>query len=100
MAGGKRQRVPGGRRRKPQDGTMATEAVLSLYADEFCAWVGGNANYERLESVAGEDRICASLVSRAIPLALRALGIVEAILAGKQPASLMLKDLMAPSSVE
>jgi hypothetical protein len=62
--------------------------------------MGGNANYECLESIAGEESICAPLVSRAIPLALRAPGIVEAILAGKQPASLMLKDLMAPSSVE
>ncbi len=79
---------------------MATEAVLSLYADDFCGWVGWTANYECLSSIAGEDGICASFISRAIRLALRAQGIVEAIVAGKQPASLMLKDLMAPSSVE
>ncbi|MEF8717539.1 MAG: hypothetical protein V5B35_03755 [Candidatus Accumulibacter necessarius] len=75
---------------------MATEAVLRLDADDFCAWVRGNANYEWLESIAGEERTCASFVSWAIPLALRALGIV----AGKQPASLMLKDLLVPFPVE
>ena len=39
-------------------------------------------------------------MSRLMRLALLALDIVEAILAGKQPANLTLKDLMAPFPVE
>ena len=39
-------------------------------------------------------------MSRVARLALLASDIVEAILAGKQPASLTLKDLMAPFPVE
>ena len=74
---------------------MATEAALSLNAEGFCAWVGGNANYECLESIAGEARICGSCVSWAIRLALRAPDIVEGILAPKEPASLTLKDQVA-----
>jgi hypothetical protein len=46
------------------------------------------------------EKIGSSFVSRVVRLALLAPDIVEAILAGKQPASLTLKDLMAPFPVE
>ena len=68
---------------------------MSLGAENFCAGVGGNANYECMESIAGEQRICAFFVRWAIPLALRAPDIVEGILAGKQRAWLTLKEQVA-----
>ena len=59
-----------------------------------------NGTYGCLEEIARAEKIGASFVSRIIRLALLAPDIVEAILAGKQPASLTLKDLMAPFPVE
>jgi hypothetical protein len=59
-----------------------------------------NGTYGCLEEIARAEKIGASFVSRIIQLALLAPDIVEAILAGKQPASLTLKDLMAPFPVE
>lgn len=55
-----------------------------------------NGTYGCLEEIAKAEKIGASLVSRIIRLALLAPDILEAILAGKQPADLTLKDLMAP----
>jgi hypothetical protein len=59
-----------------------------------------NGTYGCLEEIARAEKIGASFVSRVVRLALLAPDIVEAILAGKQPASLTLKDLMAPFPVE
>ena len=59
-----------------------------------------NGTYGGLDEIAKAERIGPSFVSRVIRLALLAPDIVEAILAGKQPASLTLKDLMAPFPVE
>ena len=59
-----------------------------------------NGTYACLEDIARAEKINASFVSRVIRLALLAPDIVEAILAGKQSASLTLKDLMAPFPVE
>ncbi len=59
-----------------------------------------NGTYGCLEDIAKAEKIGASFLSRIIRLALLAPDIVEAILAGKQPANLTLKDLMAPFPVE
>ena len=59
-----------------------------------------NGTYGCLDEIAKAEKIGPSFVSRVIRLALLAPDIVEAILAGKQPASLTLKDLMHPFPVE
>ena len=59
-----------------------------------------NGTYGCLEEIARAEKIGSSFVSRVVRLALLAPDIVEAILAGKQPADLTLKDLMAPFPVE
>ena len=59
-----------------------------------------NGTYGCLEEIARAEKICGSFVSRVVRLALLAPDIVEAILAGKHPASLTLKDLMLPFPVE
>ncbi len=59
-----------------------------------------NGTYGCLEEIGKAEKIGASFVSRIIRLALLAPDIVEAILGGKQPTSLTLKDLMAPFPVE
>ena len=59
-----------------------------------------NGTYGCLEEIARAEKIGGSFVSRVVRLALLAPDIVEAILAGKQPASLTLKDLMLPFPVE
>jgi len=59
-----------------------------------------NGTYGCLDEIAKAEKIGPSFVSRVIRLALLVPDIVEAILAGKQPASLTLKDLMLPFPVE
>jgi hypothetical protein len=59
-----------------------------------------NGTYGCLEEIAKAEKIGASFVSRIIRLALLAPDIVEAVLAGRQPAHLTLKDLMASFPVE
>ena len=59
-----------------------------------------NGTYGCLEEIARAEKIGSSFVSRVVRLALLAPDIVEAILAGKQPADLTLKDLIAPFPVE
>ena len=59
-----------------------------------------NDTYGCVEESAKAEKVGASLVSRITQLALLAPDIVEAVLAGKQPASLTLKDLMVPFPVE
>ncbi len=53
-----------------------------------------------MESIPGEERICASFVSGAIRLALWAPDIVEGILAGTQPAWLTLRYPVALFAVK
>ena len=55
-----------------------------------------NGTYGCIEDIARGEQIGASFVSRIIRLALLAPNIVDAILEGKQPASLTLRDLMGP----
>ena len=59
-----------------------------------------NGTYGCIEDIARAERINGSFVGRIVRLTLLAPDIVEAILAGKQPASLTLKGLMAPFPVE
>ena len=59
-----------------------------------------NGTYGCLDEIAKAEKIGPSFVSRVIRLALLAPDIVEAILAGKQPATLTLKDLMQPFPLE
>ena len=59
-----------------------------------------NGTYGCIEDIARAERINGSFVSRVIRLALLAPDIVELVLAGKQPAALTLKGLMAPFPVE
>ena len=59
-----------------------------------------NGTYGCIKDIARAERINGSFVSRVIRLALLAPDIVEAILAGRQPAALTLKGLMAPFPVE
>ena len=59
-----------------------------------------NGTYGCVKDIAKRERINGSFVSRIIRLALLAPDIVEAVLDGRQPASLTLKDLMTPFPVE
>ena len=59
-----------------------------------------NGTYDCMDEIAKAEKIGPSFVSRVIRLALLAPDIVEAILAGKQPAHLTLRDLMLPFPVE
>ena len=56
--------------------------------------------YGCIEDIARAERINGTFVGRIVRLALLAPDIVEAILAGRQPAKLTLKGLMAPFPVE
>ena len=59
-----------------------------------------NGTYGCLEAIGKTEKIAPSFVSRVIRLALLAPDIIEAILAGKQPAHLTLRDLMGAFPVE
>ncbi len=59
-----------------------------------------NGTYGCLKEIARAEKIGGAFVGRIVRLALLAPDIVEAILAGKLPASLTLKDLMLPFPVE
>ena len=58
-----------------------------------------NGTYGCIEDIARGEKIGASFVSRIVKLALLAPDIVDAILDGRQPANLTLKDLMVPFPV-
>ena len=59
-----------------------------------------NGTYGCIEDIARAERINGTFVGRIVRLALLAPDIVEAILAGRQPAALTLKVLMEPLPVE
>ena len=59
-----------------------------------------NGTYGCLGEIGKAEKIAPSFVSRVIRLALLASDIVEAKLAGRQPAHLTLRDLMGPFPVE
>ena len=58
-----------------------------------------NGTYSCLDDIARSEKISASFLSRYYRLALLAPDIVEAILDGRQPAHVTLKDLMCPFPV-
>ena len=59
-----------------------------------------NGTYGCIDDIARAERINGSFVSRIVRLTLLAPEIVELVLAGRQPAALTLKGLMAPFPVE
>jgi len=59
-----------------------------------------NGTYTCLDDIARSERIGASFVSRYYRLVLLAPDIVDAILDGRQPAQLTMKDLLVPFPVE
>ena len=59
-----------------------------------------NGTYGCIEDIARAERINGTFVGRIVRLALLAPDIVELVLAGRQPAALTLKGLMAPFPVE
>jgi hypothetical protein len=59
-----------------------------------------NGTYGCLDEIGKAERIAPSFVSRVIRLALLAPDIVDAIMDGRQPAHLTLRDLMGPFPVE
>ena len=93
--------LPDGTQGNPMPMATIDNTVIKAIARAF-RWqkLLENGTYACLEDIARAEQINASFVSRVVRLALLAPDIVEAILAGKQPASLTLKDLMAPFPVE
>ncbi len=93
--------LPDGSQGNPAPMATIDNAMVKAIARAF-RWqkLLENGTYGCLDEIARAEKIGASFVSRVVRLALLAPDIVEAILAGKQPASLTLKDLMAPFPVE
>jgi hypothetical protein len=91
------------------DGTQCSPAPMATIDNTMIKAITRAFRWQRLlengtcgclEEIAKAEKIGASFVSRIIRLALLAPDILEAVLAGKQPADLTLKDLMAPFPVE
>ena len=59
-----------------------------------------NGTYTCLDDIARSEKISASFLSRYYRLVLLAPDIVEAILDGRQPARMTMKDLLVPFSLE
>lgn len=59
-----------------------------------------NGTHATIAEIAAAEKINESYVGRVLRLTLLAPDIVEAILAGRQPASLQLQELLSPFSVE
>lgn len=93
--------LPDGTQGNPAPAATIDNTMIKAIARAF-RWqrLLENGTYGCLEDVARAEKINASFVSRIMRLALLAPDIVEAILAGKQPADLTLKDLMTPFPVE
>ncbi|HRD87370.1 MAG TPA: hypothetical protein PK752_03790 [Accumulibacter sp.] len=93
--------LPDGSQGNPAPSATIDNTMIKAIARAF-RWqrLLENGTYGCLDEIAKAERIGPSFVSRVIRLALLAPDIVEAILAGKQPASLTLKELMLPFPVE
>jgi len=59
-----------------------------------------DGQYNTIEDLAAAEKFSLSYVSRVTRLAFLAPGIIEAILEGKQPAHLTMKDLLTPFPAE
>ena len=93
--------LPDGNYGNPVPKATIDNAMVKALARSF-RWQAmlENGTCGSLDEIAKAERISASFVSRVIRLALLAPDIVVAILEGRQPAHLTLKDLMGPFPVE
>lgn len=93
--------LPDGTQGNPAPKATIDNAMVKAIARAF-RWqkLLEDGTYGCLDEIAKAERIGPSFVSRVIRLALLAPNIVDAILDGRQPAYLTLKDLMGPFSVE
>lgn len=93
--------LPDGTHGNPAPMATIDNTIIKAIAQAF-RWqkLLENGTYGCLGEIARAEKIGSSFVSRVIRLALLAPDIVEAILAGRQPASLTLRDLMLPFPVE
>jgi len=92
--------LPDGSHGHPSPAATIDNAMVKAIARAF-RWqrLLENGTYGCLDEIARAERIGASFVSRIIRLSLLAPDIVDAILDGRQPAHLTLKQLMAPFPV-
>jgi hypothetical protein len=93
--------LPDGSHGHPSPAATIDNAMVKAIARAF-RWqkLLENGTYGCLDEIARAERIGASFVSRIIRLSLLAPDIVDAILDGRQPAHLTLKQLMAPFPVD
>jgi hypothetical protein len=84
------------------DRSKATDTTLTKALARACRWqrLLDDGVYASLADIAEKERINRSYVSRTIRLSLLAPDIVEAILSGKQPATLRLADFEAPFPID
>ena len=93
--------LPDGSHGHPQPAATIDNAMVKAIARAF-RWqkLLENGTYTCLDDIARSEKIGASFVSRYYRLVLLAPDIVEAILDGRQPAQLTMKDLLSPFPVE
>jgi len=93
--------LPDGSHGHPSPAATIDNAMVKAIARAF-RWqrMLENGTYTCLDDIARSEKISASFVSRYHRLVLLAPDIVEAILDGKQPAQLTMKDLLVPFPVE
>lgn len=89
--------LPDGSHGHPSPAAAIDNAMVKAIARAF-RWqkLLDNGSYGCLDEIARAERIGPSFISRVIRIAALAPDIVDAILDGKQPAHLTLKDLMSP----
>ena len=92
--------LPDGSHGHPSPSATIDNAMVKAIARAF-RWqkLLENGTYTCLDDIARAENICASFISRIIRIASLAPDIVDAILDGRQPAHLTLKDLMVPFPV-
>jgi hypothetical protein len=93
--------LPDGSHGHPQPAATIDNAMVKAIARAF-RWqkLLENGTYTCLDDIARTEKIGASFVSRYYRLVLLAPDIVEAILDGRQPAQLTMKELLEPFPVE
>ena len=93
--------LPNGTQGNPVPAATIDNAMVKAIARAF-RWQAllENGTYGCLDEIAKAERIDPSFISRTIRLSLLAPDIVDAILDGRQPAHLTLKDLMEPLPAE
>ncbi len=93
--------LPDGSHGHPSPAVTIDNAMVKAIARGF-RWqkLLENGTYSCLDEIAKAERISPSFISRIIRIASLAPDIVDAILDGRQPAYLTLKDLMVPFPLE